>query len=124
DGPLRSALEGRRGIHLAGLVDHVRVGTWIAAADVVCQPSLMEPFGLSTLEGLASGRSVVSTRIGGPPEFVPPGTGVLADPHDDDSVVSALEEASRLPRPNQAARKAAETHDVRLQAERVEKLLL
>ena len=62
-----------RSIHLAGTVDHARVAAWIAAADVVCQPSLVEPFGLSTLEGLASGRSVVATSVGGPPEFVPPG---------------------------------------------------
>ena len=76
DGPLRSALAGRARIHLAGAVAHDEVATWIAAADVVCQPSLMEPFGLSTLEALASGRSVVATRVGGPPEFVPPGAGV------------------------------------------------
>ena len=28
---------------------------WLAAADVVCQPSLVEPFGLATLEAMASG---------------------------------------------------------------------
>ena len=124
DGRLRRALEGRPGIHLMGSVDHARVAAWIAAADVVCQPSLMEPFGLSTLEGLASGRSVVATRIGGPPEFVPAGAGVLVDPHDDDALVAALDEATLLPRPNLEARQAAELHDVRRQAERVEELLL
>ena len=72
---LRGALEGRAKIHLVGTVDHGRVAAWMAAADVVCQPSLAEPFGLATLEGLASGRSVVATSIGGPPEFVPRGCG-------------------------------------------------
>ncbi len=124
DGPLRPALEGRPGIHLAGTVEHDRVADWIAAADVVCQPSLMEPFGLATLEGLASGRSVVATSIGGPPEFVPPEAGILVDPIDDDALVAALDEASQLPRPNLAARSAAEAHDVRRQAERVEEILL
>ena len=124
DGPLRRALEGRPGIHLAGPVGHDRVATWIAAADVVCQPSLAEPFGLATLEGLASGRSVVATRVGGPPEFVPPGAGILVDPYDDDALCVALGEAARLPRPNLAARQAAEAHDVRRQAERVEEILL
>jgi len=124
DGPLRPALEGRAGIRLVGSVDHERVAAWIAASDVVCQPSLMEPFGLSTLEGLASGRSVVATSIGGPPEFVQPGTGVLVDPHEDDAVVAALGAAAALPRPNLEARRAAEQHDVRRQAERVEELLL
>ena len=124
DGPVRPALEGREGIHLAGSVSHDEVPTWIAAADVVCQPSLREPFGLSTLEGLASGRSVVATRVGGPPEFVPAGAGVLVDPSDDDAVRAGLDAAALLPRPNLAARHAAEAHDVRRQAERVEELLL
>jgi glycosyltransferase involved in cell wall biosynthesis len=95
----------------------------MAAADVVCQPSLAEPFGLATLEGLASGRSVVATSIGGPPEFVPEDAGILIDPTDDDSVRAGLDAAAQLPRPNVAARSAAESHDVRRQAERVEELL-
>ena len=124
EGPLRPALEGRPGIHLVGTVGHDRVATWIAAADVLCQPSLIEPFGLATLEGLASGRSVVATRIGGPPEFVPPEAGVLVDPADDDALSAALSEAALLPRPNLVARQAAGAHDVRRQAERVEEILL
>jgi len=123
DGPLRDALAGRAGIRLAGPVAHERVADWIAAADVVCQPSLVEPFGLATLEALASGRSVVATRIGGPPEFVPPNAGVLVDPLSDDALERALAEAAALPRPNAAARAAAEPHDVRLQAGRIEALL-
>jgi glycosyltransferase involved in cell wall biosynthesis len=123
DGPLRAALEGRPNIHLAGAVEHSRVAAWMAAADVVCQPSIAEPFGLSTLEGLASGRSVVATSIGGPPEFVLPGAGILVDPTDDESVRRGLDAAAQLPRPNLVARSAAEAHDVRRQAERVEGLL-
>ena len=96
DGRLRPALEGRPGIRVVGPVDHDRVAAWIAAADVVCQPSLVEPFGLATLEGLASARSVVATRVGGPPEFVPPGGGVLVDPLDDDAL-------RRRPRPGSTA---------------------
>ena len=124
DGPLRSALAGRRGIRLVEPVAHERVADWLAAADVVCQPSLMEPFGLATLEGLACARSVVATRVGGPPEFVRPETGVLVDPLDDQALEAALETAAVLPRPNPVARAAAEAHDVRLQAGRVEELLL
>lgn len=124
EGPLQPALEGRAGIHLVGGVPHARVPAWIAAADVVCQPSLIEPFGLVTLEAMASGRSVVATRVGGPPEFVPPEAGVLVDPEDDDALVAALDAAATLERPNLAAREAARSHDVRLQAERVEQLLL
>jgi glycosyltransferase involved in cell wall biosynthesis len=124
DGPLRGALEGRSGIRLAGRVPHELVPKWIAAADVVCQPSLAEPFGLATLEALASARSVVATGVGGPPEFVSEGTGVLVDPLDDHALADALGRAAALPRPNLAGREAAAAHDVRRQAERVEEILL
>ena len=100
------------------------VPAWIAASDVVCQPSLAEPFGLATLEAMASARSVVATNVGGPPEFVTPESGVLVDPLDDDALVSALSEAALLPRPNLAGCDAAGEHDVRRQAERVEEILL
>jgi glycosyltransferase involved in cell wall biosynthesis len=124
DGPLRNALEGREGMRVAGRVAHEEVPAWIAACDVLCQPSLIEPFGLATLEAMASARSVVATSVGGPPEFVTPEAGVLVDPRDDSGLVSALSEAAALPRPNLAGRAVAEQHDVRLQAERVEAILL
>jgi len=124
DGPLRDALEGRPGVRLAGRVSHEEVPTWIAASDVVCQPSLSEPFGLATLEAMASGRSVVASSVGGPPEFVTSQAGVLVDPLDDGALVSALAAAAALPRPNLAGRQAAAAHDVRRQAERVEEILL
>ncbi len=124
DGPLRGELEGRPGVRLAGPVPHDRVPGFVAAADVVCQPSLVEPFGQSTLEALASGRSVVATRVGGPPEFVPPDAGVLVDPLDEDGLVEALRAAAALPVPNPAARAAAELHGLSAQARRVEALLL
>jgi glycosyltransferase involved in cell wall biosynthesis len=124
DGPLRGALEGRSGIRVVGRVSHDEVPAWIAACDVLCQPSLVEPFGLATLEAMASGRSVVATNVGGPPEFVTPESGVLVEPEDEDALIAALSQAADLPRPNLAARAAAANHDVKLQAERVEAILL
>src|SRR5918994_1218034 len=67
DGPLRSQLEGREGVTVTGYVPHDAVPGHLAAADVLCQPSLVEPFGQAALEGMACGRSVVATRVGGPP---------------------------------------------------------
>jgi glycosyltransferase involved in cell wall biosynthesis len=124
DGPLRGALEGRSAIRVIGRVSHDDVPAWITACDVLCQPSLVEPFGLAALEAMASGRSVVATKVGGPPEFVTPESGVLVDPEDEDALVAALSRAADLPRPNLAARSAAASHDVKLQAERVEAILL
>jgi glycosyltransferase involved in cell wall biosynthesis len=123
DGPLRPELEGRTGIELAGTVPHDELPVRIAAARVVCQPSLIEPLGQAVLEGMACARTVVATRIGGPPEFVTPETGVLVDPMDEDALVEALRAAAALPSPNDAARAVAERLDVRSQAERVEEIL-
>jgi glycosyltransferase involved in cell wall biosynthesis len=124
DGPLRRQLEGRPGIRLAGTVEHDRIPGYLAAADVLCQPSLVEPFGQATLEGLASARTVVATRVGGPPEFVTEGAGLLVDPLDEDALVEALRAAAALPTPNDAARSAAEAHGLSAQARRVEEVLV
>jgi glycosyltransferase involved in cell wall biosynthesis len=123
DGDLRGRLEGRHKVELAGAVTHDEIPARITHAHVVCQPSLIEPFGQATLEGMACGRSVVATAIGGPPEFVPPEAGVLVDPLDIEALTRALRTAAALPCPNPAARAAAERHDVREQARRVEEVL-
>lgn len=123
DGPLRVALEGRPGLRLDGRVGHDEVPAWIAACDVLCLPSLTEPFGMVLLEAMAMERSVVATRVGGPREFVPPRAGVLVDPHDIADIARGLREAAALPRPNLAAREAAAGHDLRRQVERIEAVL-
>src|SRR3954447_20473743 len=123
DGPLRDRLAGRERVELAGVVPHEELPARTAAAHVVCQPSLIEPFGQAVLEAMACGRSVVATRTGGPPEFVPPEAGVLVDPLDVEALTHALRTAAALPCPNAAARAAAEEHDVRRQAEKVEAIL-
>jgi glycosyltransferase involved in cell wall biosynthesis len=123
DGPLRGRLEGRPGVRLVGRVPHADIPALLAESHVLCQPSLIEPLGQALLEAMACGRSVVATRIGGPPEFVPPAAGVLVDPLDVDAIAAGMRTAAGLPRPNEAARAAAAEHDVRLQAERIEEIL-
>jgi glycosyltransferase involved in cell wall biosynthesis len=123
DGPLRARLERRPNVELARAVPHDEIPERIAQSHVVCQPSLIEPFGQAVLESMACGRSVVATRIGGPREFVPPEAGLLVDPLDLEALAHALREAARLPCPNDAARAAAEAHDVREQARKVEEVL-
>jgi len=123
DGPLRSRLEGRDRIRLLGRVAHDEIPGLLAECRVLAQPSLVEPLGQALLEAMACGRSVVATRIGGPPEFVPPEAGVLVDPLDVDALARGLELAAALPCPNEAAREATEEHDARRQAERIEAIL-
>ena len=123
DGPLRAELEGREGVRVVARVPHTDVARWLAAADVVCQPSLVEPFGQVLLEAMACERSVVATRVGGPPEFVTPAAGVLVDPYDEEAIADGLRRAAALPTPNPAAREAAAAHDVHRQAARLEAIL-
>jgi glycosyltransferase involved in cell wall biosynthesis len=124
DGRLRPRLEGRPRVRLVGRVPHDEVPRLLADSHVLCQPSLLEPLGQAVLEGMAAGRSVVATRLGGPPEFVPPDAGLLVDPLDLGALRRALAAAAELPRPNDAARAAAAAHDVRRQAERIEEILI
>jgi glycosyltransferase involved in cell wall biosynthesis len=123
DGPLRSRLEGRERVHLLGRVPHDEIPRLLADSRVLAQPSLVEPLGQALLEAMACGRSVVATRIGGAPEFVPPEAGVLVDPLDVDALAHGLEQAAALPSPNAAAREATADHDLRRQAERIEAIL-
>jgi glycosyltransferase involved in cell wall biosynthesis len=123
DGPLRGRLEGRPGVRLLGRVPHADIPSLLAESHVLCQPSLIEPLGQALLEAMACGRSVVATRIGGPPEFVPPAAGVLVDPLDVDASAAGMRSAAALPCPNNGARAAAAEHDVRRQAERIEAIL-
>ena len=123
DGPLRDRVAGRPGVRLVGRIEHARVPEWIAACDVLCQPSRMEPFGQAALEAMAMERSVVATTAGGPPEFVVPEAGVLVAPGDVEALTDALARAAALPSPNAAARRAAVEHDVRRQAARMAAVL-
>jgi glycosyltransferase involved in cell wall biosynthesis len=123
DGLLRARLEGRDRVELLGRVPHDEIPQLLAGSHVLCQPSLVEPLGQALLEAMACGRSVVATRIGGPPEFVPPAAGFLVDPLDVDGLAEAMRRAAELPRPNEAARAAAAEHDVRRQAECIEAIL-
>ncbi len=123
DGGLRTELEGRPGVTLAGRIPQAEVPHWVAACDVLCQPSLIEPFGQATLEAMAMERTVVATTVGGPPEFVTPEAGVLIDPADPAALPAALELAAGKPSPNPAARRAAAEHDVKRQAARMAGIL-
>jgi glycosyltransferase involved in cell wall biosynthesis len=95
--------------------------------DVVAMPSHTEPLGLSALEGMAAGRPVVGSRIGGIMETVVEGdTGILVPPRDAIHLAEALEtvvsDPSLRTRFGQAGRQrvdaefSAETHAGRVQA--------
>ena len=95
DGPDRSDAEEEarhlgvdRDVRFLGRIEHV--APLLASADLVLLPSETESFGLSALEGLASGVPVIATNVGGLPEVVRNGeTGVLAAVGDVDGMAEA-----------------------------------
>ena len=121
--PSMKQLAGRPGITVTGRVPHDRVAGWIAACDLLCQPSEREPFGIAALEALALGKPVVVSTNGGAAEFVPPEAGIVVDPVDAGVVTEAIERALALPSADAAARAAAERHSAEAEALRLAELL-
>jgi len=87
-----------------GIADRVRflgqlapeqICRWLNAADVFCLPSLSEGMPNVVLEALACGRCVVGTRVGGVPDLIGPGNGILVDPLDTAGLAEALQTAAR-----------------------------
>ena len=105
EGPLRPALSGRRGVSLVGAVPHDEVPEHMAAARVVCQPSLVEPMGQALLEAMAIGGMVPSRRTSAALRSSSPRSRALfVDPLDVDAIARGLAAAAALPCPNPAAR--------------------
>lgn len=68
---------------VAFLGERTDVPDLMNAADIVLHASTIpEPFGLVVLEGLALGKSVVASRLGGPAEILSEETGHTFDPSD------------------------------------------
>ncbi len=63
------------------------------ALDVLVCPSLAESFGMVVLEALACGTPVVASNVGGIPEILQHGGGILVPPKDPESIAR---EVSRL----------------------------
>jgi glycosyltransferase involved in cell wall biosynthesis len=89
---------------LTGPVDDARrLMRWF---DVLCVPSLMEPFGTVAAEALAAGTPAVVTDSGGMQEYVTPGrSGEVVPPGDPVVLAEALERVlQRAPEMADAAR--------------------
>lgn len=131
DGPLAGAVDaGARRLDIAGAVlrpgavPHGRVGEWIAASDALALVSVVEPLGIAALEGLAGGRPVVATEVGGAREVVPAGgPGRIVDPRDPFAIAAALGDLLDAPPAPDECRRAAEPHSLARQSARVEAIL-
>ena len=84
-----SGLGGR--VNLLGKVEAAKVASLMAGSLFVTQPSHREPFGIVALEGMAAGKCVLATPVGGIPEFLPCPPNRMV-PLDESSWVRALDE--------------------------------
>jgi len=88
----RAENEPLRGkVRFVGTVPQADLPAWYAGADVLANPSFSESFGMSLVEGMATGLPVVATRVGGMKEIVQNGvTGYLEEPGNAEGIAAAL----------------------------------
>lgn len=97
DGPQRAALEAQArhlglGQRVSFLGHRSDVPDLLLACDVVVLPSLFEGLPLTVLEGMAGGKPVIATAVGGTDEAVVPGqTGLLVPPADPVALAVAIQ---------------------------------
>ncbi|MBE7484679.1 MAG: glycosyltransferase family 4 protein [Polyangiaceae bacterium] len=120
DGPERERVARRaelmglsRHVELLGYVAHAELPALYAAASVFLSTSVYEPFGLTTLEAMASGCPVVVSALGGAGDFVRDGVdGFVRYPQHlgafSDAVLSVISEPVVRRRMADSARSRAE----------------
>ena len=90
----RAALAGmEKRVLLPGRADAAGVANWMRAADIFCLPSYSEGCPNVLVEALACGCPVVATNVGGIPELVKKGCGLLVPPRDPAALRLGLEKA-------------------------------
>jgi len=83
-------LELREEVSFVGFVKDVP--KFLSSIDVLVLPSLFEGLGVAALEGMAAGKPVVATRVGGLAESVVDGeTGFLVPPRDGTALAEAIQ---------------------------------
>jgi glycosyltransferase involved in cell wall biosynthesis len=98
DGLLRDLLAGQAAalgvadaVEFLGPVDAATLAKLMAQTDVFVLPSRAEPLGVVLLEAMACGTPVVASRVGGIPEIVTEGCGVLVEPDDAAALAAGIE---------------------------------
>ena len=101
-----AASEGGATVRFLGRIDEREKLRRLAAADVLCAPSLGgESFGVVLLEGLAAGCAVVASDIDGYRQALGE-HGTLVTPGDPVALSAALTTALEVPRPPSTSRRA------------------
>lgn len=78
-------------ITFTGKIPYDKVADLYEQADILVNPSLSEPFGMSLVEAMASEKPVVATRVGGMVNIVDEGvTGLLVDCGSEEKLAGAI----------------------------------
>ena len=88
------ALGMRDSMRFLGSLSPAELARWMNAADVLCLPSETEGRPNVILEALSCGCPVVATPVGGIPEIVRPGCGILVWQEGPDALADALTDAA------------------------------
>jgi glycosyltransferase involved in cell wall biosynthesis len=98
--------------------------TIMSALDVFALPSEYEGLPIALLEAMSLGTASVATRVGGVPEVIDEGAGVLVPPHDPkalaDAIVDLLVHPSRRKEIGEAGQRRASRFDIRAAASRMQ----
>jgi glycosyltransferase involved in cell wall biosynthesis len=115
DGPLRQHLERvagalgvRERIVFMGSVANSRMPAVYSSADLVVIPSLIEATSIAALEAMACERVVAASRVGGLPEIIDSGTGVLFESGSPDAIADAIIGVARRPDMRELGKRARE----------------
>jgi len=93
-------------VRFLGYVDRDRIPEYFAAADIHVHSALFEAAGNVLLEAMASGRPVVCSDAGGPPDYVVnEETGLIVPPADPEAMARAIQRL--LDSPGEASRMGA-----------------
>ena len=98
DGPLKEYHEDlarhlgiTENVTFTGVIPTVELPIYYAACNVAVIPSLQEAFGLAVTEGMASGKPVIGSAVGGIPDQIVNGTnGFLVSPGCPDEIGGSL----------------------------------
>lgn len=78
------------GVRVLGLVDEETLEPEYASTDLFVMPSRYEGFGMPYIEAMRYAKPVIGTTVGGVPDVVPDGTGLLVPPDDESALFAAI----------------------------------
>jgi len=117
----RLQLEARFGsaVRIVGIVDESDLEREYASADVFAMPSRYEGFGMPYIEAMRYSVPVIGTRVGGIPEIVPPDTGLLISPDDEQQLCEAIQRLGASPETRAALGSAGQNWSRRFHWDRI-----